>query len=407
MDYVFSSKTKKIVLGTAILGLVLFVLAALTDGHPDYGLLGEHGLGQRIWSNVLVNGFFFFSIAFSIMFFMALQNVSEASYAVVFKRVFEAIISVLPYTILVIFIVLLAGQLHLHHLYHWQNYDYSLTEGQEGYDKLLKGKEIFFSPAFFYSVFALFMVVFIYYVGYFRKKSLQEDAEGGTAIHKKNIAMSAVFLVFFGYGSSVLAWQIIMSIDAHWFSTLFGWYIFAGMWLTGMVFATILIYFLKSKGHLEIAKRGHMHDMGKWMFALSVLWTYMFFSQFMLIWYADIPEEVTYYIARIEDYGVIWWGMMLMNFVLPMIFLMDADAKVKKGLVVTIGVIIFIFHWFDVYTLVMPGTMKDGAQFGFLEIGMFLLFLGLFVFMVLNALSKRPLVVKNHPYLEESKHIHG
>ena len=405
MDYVFSSKTKKITLGTAIVGLVLFLLAAVLD-HSDYGSL-HHGLSQRIWSNLLINGFFFFSISLSMLFFMLLQNVTEASWAVVFKRVFEAVTSALPWTVLVIYIVILAGQFHMNHLYHWQHYDYSLMPGDPHYDGILSGKHFFFSPIFFYSVMTLFMGVFIYYTIDSRKRSLLEDAEGGTAIHKKNIAKSAIFLVFFGYGSSVLAWQIIMSIDAHWFSTLFGWYVFAGMWLTGMVFSTVLIYFLKSKGHLEIAKKGHMHDMGKWMFALSFLWTYMWFAQFMLIWYADIPEEVTYYVARIQDYGLVWFGMMLVNFALPMIFLMDADAKKNKALVVTVGVIIFIFHWFDVYTMVTPGTMKENGKFGFLEIGMFLFFLGGFVFLVLKSLASRPLVVKNHPYLEESKHVHG
>lgn len=405
MDYVFSSKTKKITIGTAIVGLVLFLLAAFTD-HSDYGTL-HHGLSQRIWSNLLINGFFFFAISLSMLFFMLLQNVTEASWAVVFKRVFEAVISALPWTILVIFIVIIAGQFHQNHLYHWQHYDYSLVAGDKGFDKILSKKAFFFSGPFFYSVFALFMIVFIYYGWQARKRSLQEDQEGGLAIHKKNIVSSAAFLVFFGYGSSVLAWQIIMSIDAHWFSTLFGWYVFAGMWLTGIVFSTVLIYFLKSKGLLEIAKRGHMHDMGKWMFALSFLWTYMWFAQFMLIWYADIPEEVTYYVARINDYKVVWFGMMLVNFALPMIFLMDADAKKHKALVVTVGVIVFVFHWFDVYTMVTPGTMKQYGKFGFLEVGMFLFFLGGYVFLVLKSLAGRPLVVKNHPYLEESKYIHG
>ena len=405
MDYVFSDKTKKITIGTALVGLLLFLLAAFTD-HADYGTL-HHGLSQRIWSNVLINGFYFFAITLAMLFFMALQNVTEASWAVVFKRVFEAVFSVLPWMALVIFIVLLAGQLHFHHLYHWQSYDYHLTEGQAGYDHLLHKKAFFFSPGFFYSVFALFMLVFIYYVSYFRKKSLVEDQEGGVAIHKKNIAMSAVFLVFFGYGSSVLAWQILMSIDAHWFSTLFGWYVFAGMWLTGIVFSTILIIFLKGKGHLQIAKKGHLHDMGKWMFALSFLWTYLFFAQFMLIWYANIPEEVTYYIARINDYKGIWFGMMLVNFIVPMLFLMDSEAKKNKAFLVVVGCIVLVFHWFDVYTMVTPGTMKQYGQFGFIEIGMFLFFLGIFVFLVLKSLSSRALVVKNHPYLEESKHVHG
>jgi len=400
MDYVFSNRTKKITLGTAIIGLVLFLLAAFTD-NADYGTL-HHGLNQRIWSNILINGFFFFAISLSMLFFMTLHNVSESSWTIVFKRVFEAMISVLPYMALVVVIVLAAGHFfHAHHLYHWMDSE------AVAHDHLLSHKAPFFGKAFYWARQVFFVGSFIAFAVYFRKKSLQEDVEAGTKIHKKNITMSAIFLVIFGYGSSVIAWDWIMSIDAHWFSTLFGWYVFAGMWLTGIVFATVLIYFLKGKGHLTEAKKGHMHDMGKWMFALSFLWTYLFFSQFMLIWYADIPEEVTYYIARIEDYKGIWFGMMLVNFALPMLFLMDSDAKMNKGIVVTIGAIIFLFHWFDVYTMVTPGTMKQFGQFGFLEIGMFLFFLGSFVFLVLKSLASRPLVVKNHPYLEESKHIHG
>lgn len=400
MDYVFSNKTKKITLGTAIVGLVLFLVAAFTDS-ADYGTL-HHGLNQRIWSNVLINGFFFFAISLAMLFFMVVHNVSESSWTIVFKRVFEAVISALPYMAVVIVIVLAAGHFfHLHHLYHWMDAD------AVAHDHLLNHKAPFFEKSFYWARQVFFIGSFIFFAWYFRKKSLQEDAEGGLKIHKKNITVSAIFLVIFGYGSSVISWDWIMSIDAHWFSTLFGWYVFSGMWLTAIVFATVLIYFLKGKGHLEIAKKGHMHDMGKWMFALSFLWSYLFFSQFMLIWYADIPEEVTYYIARIEDYKGIWFGMMIVNFALPMVFLMDADAKMKKGLVITIGAIIFIFHWFDVYTMVIPGTMKQYGQFGFLEVGMFMFFLGLFVFLVLKSLASRPLVVKNHPYLEESKHIHG
>lgn len=400
MDYVLSDRIKKITLGTSAIGLVLFLLAAFLD-NADYGTM-HHGLNQRIWSSVLINGFFFFAISLSMLFFLTLQYASEASWTIVFKRIFEAMISVLPYMAMVVVIVLAAGHFfHWHHLYHWMDAE------AVAHDHLLSHKAPYFGKAFYWARQIFFIGSFLAFGAYFRKRSLREDQEGGVKIHKKNITMSAIFLVIFGYGSSVIAWDWIMSIDAHWFSTLFGWYVFAGMWLTGIVFATVLIYFLRSNGHLQIAKKGHMHDMAKWMFALSFLWTYLFFSQFMLIWYANIPEEVTYYVARIQDYKLVWFGMMLVNFALPMIFLMDADAKMKKGLVVTIGAIIFLFHWFDVYTMVTPGTMKQYGHFGFLEVGMFMFFLGGFVFLVLKSLASRPLVVKNHPYLEESKHIHG
>lgn len=412
MDYVFSNKAKKTTLITAGIGLVLFILGTIFASGGEYTGLVDHeghnyGFANRLWSNLLVNGFFFFSISLSMLFFMILQYASEASWSIVFKRVFEAVIAPLPLGIGIIALVLIVGHFHGHHIYHWMTYDTSLEKGMDGYDHLLDHKSLFFHPAFFWPVFIFFMGAFLIFARIFRKNSLQEDQEGGTRIYFKNITKAAIFLVIFGYGSSVLAWQIIMSIDTHWFSTLFGWYVFAGMWLTGMTFTTMLILYLKGQGLLQIAKKGHLHDMGKWMFALSFLWTYLFFSQFMLIWYADIPEEVTYYIARINDYKGIWFTMLLINFALPMLALMDADAKKNKVLLVIVGVVIFLFHWVDVFTMVTPGSMKDQATIGLMEIGMFLMFLGVFVFMVLKSLASRPLVVKNHPYIEESKHIHG
>jgi hypothetical protein len=126
----------------------------------------------------------------------------------------------------------------------------------------------------------------------------------------------------------------------------------------------------------------------------------------MLIWYADIPEETTYYLARINDYPWLYWGMFFLNFAVPMLALMDADAKRNRFALVIVGSLIIIFHWIDVFMMISPGAMKTEATIGILEIGSFFLFLGMFTFIVLKALAGRPLVVKNHPYLDEGKNIH-
>lgn len=409
MDYVFSDKTKKVTLGVGIVGLLIFALGILFDGNDYASLVADghnYGASQRIWVSLLTNGVFFFFVSLSMVFFVALQYAAEVSWSVVFKRIYEAIMSGLPLMIAVIIVVVAAGHFGGHHIYHWQHYDTTLVKGMDGFDHLLDHKMFFFSPAFYWPTLLFFLIAFIFYGRYYRKQSLLEDQEGGTRIHFKNFAKSALFLVIFGYGSSVIAWQLIMSIDTHWFSTLFGWYVFAGMWLVGMVYATMLIIYLKGKGLLKEAKGGHLHDMGKWMFALSFLWTYMFFSQFMLIWYADIPEETTYYIARINDYPWLYWGMFFLNFAVPMLMLMDADAKRNRNALVIVGVLIFIVHWIDVWMMISPGAMKAEASLGLIEIGSFLLFLGVFTFIVLKNLAARPLVVQNHPYLEEGKNIH-
>jgi len=243
----------------------------------------------------------------------------------------------------------------------------------------------------------------LFYMG-FRKRSLREDVEGGTKLHFKNFTKAALFLVLFGYMSSTSTWHWLMSIDPHWFSTLYGWYIFSGMWLTGMVTVLMIVLYLKKLGHLQIVNDSHIHDIGKWIFALSFLWSYLFFSQFMLIWYPNIPEEAIYYTFRFENYKVIYWGMFMANFIIPMVILMSREAKRHIGILIVVCLLILMGHWTDIYMLVTPGTMGEYGTIGLLEIGLFMTFLGLFIYWILNTISKAPLVPKNHPYLDESKH---
>jgi hypothetical protein len=196
-----------------------------------------------------------------------------------------------------------------------------------------------------------------------------------------------------------------MSIDTHWFSTLFGWYVFSGIWVSAMIFLMLFVIWLQNQGYLSFVNKSHLHDVSKWVFALSFLWTYLWFSQFMLIWYSNIPEEVTYYIHRLEHFKGLFFGVFLVNFAFPMIILMSRDAKRVIGYLLFVGALIFIGHWLDVYLMIMPGGVGH-LHFGFMEIGMFIGFLGLFLFTVFNSLSKAPLLVKNHPFVEESKHLH-
>jgi len=140
------------------------------------------------------------------------------------------------------------------------------------------------------------------------------------------------------------------------------------------------------------------------MFALSFLWSYLWFSQFMLIWYSNIPEEVIYFTERINNYNILFFGTFIVNFFFPMVFFMSRDTKRSAGFLIVIGMLIFIGHWFDVFNMIMPGTLFDQWELGLLELGMFMMFLGIFIYSVLNSLSKSPLLLKNHPFLEESKH---
>ena len=251
----------------------------------------------------------------------------------------------------------------------------------------------------------------MYFANWFRKKSLEEDNLSvnkgeSTPIYQKSIFMGILFIAFFAYTSSSSSWDWLMSIDVHWFSTMYGWYAFSGMWVSSIIVVLILVLYLKSLGLLKEVNDSHIHDLGKWMFAISMLWAYLWFSQFMLIWYSNIPEEVTYYIERFNDYKMLYIGTFLVNFLLPFFVLMSRDAKKNVVFLLPVAIILFFCHWIDVLVMVLPGTMHNHGGLGAIEIGMFLVFLGLFILFTLKSLSKAPLMPKNHPMLDESKHLH-
>ena len=163
---------------------------------------------------------------------------------------------------------------------------------------------------------------------------------------------------------------------------------------------------LKSQGYLEYVNDSHIHDLAKFMFGFSIFWTYLWFSQFMLIWYANIPEEVTYFVTRIEDFKLPFFGMVVLNFIFPILVLMNSDYKRVNWFVVMSGIVIIIGHYVDLFVMVMPGTVGTSWYFGIPELSSVVFFLGLFIYVVFTALTKAPLLAKGNPFLKESKNIH-
>ena len=394
--YKISKNTRLLSLGLILIGIISTSYAFITDAHAA-------------WTSLLFNNYFFLGISIFAVFFVALQHVAEAGWSTVIKRVPEAIMTFLPYACAVMIFIVVAAILHWNHIYHWME-EGIMTEGAPNYDKIIAGKEAYLSPIFFLVRSLIYVSVWIYCAKRLRDISLQGDLEGGLGkkSYNKGITVSAWFIVFFAISSSTASWDWIMSIDTHWFSTLFGWYIFSEWSAIG--FTTILLFclFLKKQGYLPDLSDSIIHDLGKFVFAFSVVWTYMWFSQFMLIWYANIPEEVTYFMERIElpNYNFLFWFSAAINFVIPTIVLMSRDAKRNTNFLIFASVTILIGHWINSYLLFAPGTLHDHGHLGFTELGMGLGFLGLFLFIVFRSLTTRSLDIKHHPFLEESKHLH-
>ena len=394
--YKISKNTRLLSLGLILIGVISTSYAFITDAHAA-------------WTSLLFNNYFFLGISIFAVFFVALQHVAEAGWSTVIKRVPEAIMTFLPYTCAIMIFIVVAAILHWNHIYHWME-EGIMTEGAPNYDKIIAGKEAYLSPIFFLVRSLIYVSVWIYCAKRLRDISLQGDLEGGLGkkSYNKGITVSAWFIVFFAISSSTASWDWIMSIDTHWFSTLFGWYIFSEWSAIG--FTTILLFclFLKKQGYLPDLSESIIHDLGKWVFAFSVVWTYMWFSQFMLIWYANIPEEVTYFMERIElpNYNFLFWFSAAINFVIPTIVLMSRDAKRNTNFLIFASITILIGHWINSYLLFAPGTLHDHGHLGFTELGMGLGFLGLFLFIVFRSLTTRSLDIKHHPFLDESKHLH-
>ena len=392
--FTIDKKAKNFSMVLMAIGLIALIYGFSTDAH-------------RAWPSLLFNNYFFIGIAVFGVFFVAKQYVSEAGWSIVLKRVPEAVMSALPVMSLIMLFIMFASIMHWNHIYHWLH-EGIMDPASEHYDRIIAGKEAYLNGSFFIIRTIIYLLGWNYFAKKLRALSVLEDKVVGTAIHFKSVSTSAWFMVFFAVTSAMASWDWIMSIDPHWFSTIFGWYVFAEWGAIG--FTTILLFtlYLKRQGYLEDVNENHIHDLGKWIFAMSLVWTYMWFSQFMLIWYANIPEEVTYFMARleVENYKFLFWFSMIINFIAPIILLMSRDAKRNNGRLIFVGCVILVGHWINSYLLVAPGTLGTHGHIGFTEIGMGLGFAGLFIYLVLNALTKQPLETKNHPFLDESKNLH-
>ena len=359
-----------------------------------------HQLQNKPWAALYVAAFFFFMIALGTLAFYAIQRAAQAGWSPVLYRVMEGITAyLLPGGIIVIAILTMSG-FHMNHLFIWMDPEVV------AHDKLIAGKVAFLNVPFFLGRAVFFLAGWVLYRFISRKFSLAQDNASDNSNHVKNFRLSAGFLVFFIVTESIMSWDWIMSIDPHWFSTLFGWYVFASMFVSGITAIALITIYLKSKGYLEFVNDSHIHDLGKFMFGVSVFWTYLWFSQFMLIWYSNIPEEVTYFITRIEDYNITFFGMIAMNFLFPLLILMNSDYKRTNYFIIMAGIVIILGHYLDVFNMIMPSAVGDQWFIGIPEVGGFFFFLGLFIYTVFTALTKAPLLAKGDPYMGESERFH-
>ncbi len=381
-NYTFSQKTQIALLAVGGFGILLLLL----------GYLIEAPNGQRFWTNFLINNLFFLFIALFGGVFQALHKIAYSGWHTALQRIPEALASFLPVSAILMFLLYFG----MHDIYHWSH------EGL--HDPVLEGKAAYLNIPFFFIRMAVYFGVWIWLTRLLRKNSLQQDLSTDIKYYKKGKLLGALFMVFFAVSSSAMSWDWLMSIDAHWYSTLYGWFIFIGLFEIGIAAIILFIRFLKWKGHLEFISKEHIHDMGKYLFAFSIFWMYLWFSQYLLIWYSHIPEETAYFAPRLHDHTILFFTILVLNFVIPFLGLMTRNSKRNLKWLSLVAVVVLIGQWLNIYLLVIPGTIGKSAQIGLTEIGFVCLYLVGFLFVVLSSLAKAPLLSKNDPLLEESFH---
>ncbi|OUS01311.1 quinol:cytochrome C oxidoreductase [Flavobacteriales bacterium 33_180_T64] len=374
---------------------------AQVDEHTKHVNHIMHAMHKRPWAALYVAAFFFFMIALGVLAFYAVQYAAQAGWSPLLLRVMEGITAyMLPGALIVLGIAIASGVIGHYGLFIWMDPDVV------AHDKLIQAKSGWLNISWFGVRGLIFIGGWYLYRRFSRKYSLAQDKADDNKNFIKTFRISAAFLVFFLYTESIMSWDWIMSVDPHWFSTLFGWYVLAGMMVCGITVIAMITIYLKSKGYLPKVNDSHIHDLAKFMFGFSIFWTYLWFSQFMLIWYSNIPEEVTYFVTRFQDYQLPFLGMVAMNFVFPLLLLMNSDYKRIPWFVIMAGIVILCGHYIDIFNMIMPATVGDQWAIGIPEISSILLFAGLFIFIVFRALTKAPLEPKRNPFIEESEHFH-
>jgi len=393
------------------IALMVVGLLTIIGLYATYGTSKDVHKEARFWGSMLQNSVYFLLVVNAAMFFICATTLAWGGWQLAFRRVTEAISSCVPVVGTICGIILLVICFgNNHELYHWTD-----TEHVK-HDAVLNFKKGFLNKNFF-AGWTIFTIVAWSLLGWKMRKlsrSLDEKPLPTVAERKKyiwnNTVWAALFIVIFSLTvMSSIPWFWLMSIDAHWYSTMYSWYTFASTFVAGMALITLFVVYLKNNDYLELVNEEHLHDLGKFMFAFSIFWTYLWFSQFMLIWYSNQPEETTYFKPRAQGpYSGVFWLMFIINFLAPLLLLMRRGAKRNYTTMTFLALLIIFGHWLDFFQMVFVSPLTDKTTgethvpMILWDFGVALGFVGLIMFVTARALSKVPLVAKNHPFIKES-----
>ena len=365
-----------------------------------------HQMQNRPWTAFFIASFFFLMIAVLVLVFYAIQWAAQAGWSIVLFRVMEGITAyILPGSIL-LFLFLLASGFHMNHMYAWMA-EGTFDPASENYDAIIDGKSWWLNTSGWLIRSFIYLFVYNIFRWILRRNSIALDNSGDIKIYKKNFNLSIIFIVLFAILELFMSFDWLMSLDPHWYSQLYSFYVFASMMVSGVTVIALVTIYLRTKGVLPFVTDSHVHDLGVYMFGFSIFWAYFWFDQFMLQWYANIPEDAAYFFPRLlGSYQLPFIGMLILNFVFPIFILMDKDFKKIPWFVVFTGIVILFGHYIDIFQLISPATVGNDWSIGVPELASIAFFLGLFIFIIFSSISKVPLHAKGNPFMKESEIYH-
>jgi hypothetical protein len=375
---------------TLFLALAVIGLAALAGGIAMDA--------KRGWSSLLLNHFFFMSLAVGGLFISAIQFLTSAMWSAPIRRLSESFTAYLPVVLLATIVIFFGIP---------QIYEWSHPEVVKG-DIILEHKAAYLNVPFFIIRNLVAIAIWFFFAKKIVGNSVAQDANGDLVYTNRNKVLAPIFLILFAVAFSMASIDLLMSLDPHWFSTMFGVYTFAGLFTSSLAMTALFAIKLRRNGMLkEVVNENHLHDIGKFMFAFTIFWAYIAFSQFMLIWYANLPEETMYFMHRLEGkWYYVSVFLLFGKFLVPFFALLPREAKRSESRLIKVAIWMLFAHWIDLIWIVQPEFFREGPRIGWIEIAGLVGFAGLFGLTVTRFLSKNSVLAARDPKLAESVFHH-
>ena len=382
VEFSKKSTAANIALIAGLVGLLLSVLGYFTDQSQFFH---SYLVAFSFWTTVSIGG----------LFLTLLHYLTGAVWSIVIRRIFETMMVVLP-LLMLFFIPLIFG---MKDLYHWAHPEIV------AHDRLLTLKAPFLNVPFFLIRTIVYGVIWSGLSWLLYRFSIKNDETGDGTFLQKAKRISPLGIILFALTLSFASFDWLMSLDAHWYSTIFGVYIFSGSTLAAYCVLTLLVIYFVKTGHLkDYVTIEHFHDLGKLTFTFIVFWSYMAFSQYFLIWYANIPEETIWFAHRwVGSWKTVSLLLVFGHFVVPFFILIIRAMKRNLSVLAVMAGWMLFMHFVDLYWLVMPTFHHENAQISWMDLTTFAGIGGIAVWLIFRKLASQSLVPFNDPNIELSK----